>query len=144
MESKYFVPDISEMHVGCEFEMNDTWGGWIKLTLTEELLKSPLVGLGSGNERAPWYHNFRVPYLTIEQIEAEGWKEEFVYPEGSVIMMLGSKSKGYEFLYPKLGRQTVVTRLWEFLEGEYKRDVIFKGQCKSINEFRKICKLLGI
>ena len=64
MKNKYFTPDIEEMFVGCEFEMHDTWGNWKKLILTEELLKNPLIGLGSGNERVPWYWKIRVPYLT--------------------------------------------------------------------------------
>ena len=30
MENKYFIPDIEEMFVGCEFEMHDIWGDWKK------------------------------------------------------------------------------------------------------------------
>ena len=144
MENEYFTPELEEMHVGCEFEMHDTWGGWKKLVLTEGLLKQPMVGLGSGNERSPWYWKFRVPYLTREQIEGEGWKYEFVYPDGSCIMILGEKNKGYELVLPTDSYHLVITRVWTLFDDQVRRDNIFKGECRDINTFRVICKLLKI
>lgn len=73
MKELYYTPDIEEFHVGFEFEMDDTWGGWKKLILTEKLLKSPSVGLGSGNERAPYYWKTRVKYLDEKDIESFGF-----------------------------------------------------------------------
>lgn len=139
MENKYFTPDIEEMFVGCEFEMDDTWGGWKKLILTEDLLKNPLIGLGSGNERAPWYWKIRVPYLTKEQIEAEGWK--FIKHHAEI--------EGYEFekdeysLYVEFDfRGEVYLKIYS--GGYYDEVNYFSGKCKDINTFRKICKLLEI
>ena len=142
MENKYFTPDIEEMFVGCEFEMHDTWGSWKKLILTEELLKNPMVSLGSGNERAPWYWKFRVPYLTKEQIEAEGWKEN-ILNNNEQALLLFSKN-GYELRIYK----DYICRFSNLIVGAGIMPnwdkVLFEGKCKDINTFRKICKLLEI
>ena len=132
MKNKYFTPDIEEMFVGCEFEMHDTWGNWKNLILTEELLKNPLIGLGSGNERVPWYWKIRVPYLTKEQIEAEGWtKEKSYFIKNNIYLFFEDK-----FLVIDSGNPFS----WEAIDSE----ILFKGKCKDINTFRKICKLLEI
>ena len=142
MENKYFTPDISEMYVGCEFEMNDTWGGWKKLILTEDLLKNPMVGLGSGNERAPWYWKFRIPYLTKEQIESEGWKERTLNSNEKALLLFSKN--GYDLRIYK----NYICRFSELIVGAGIMPnwdkVLFEGKCKDINTFRKICKLLEI
>ena len=132
MKNKYFTPDIEEIFVGCEFEMHDTWGNWKKLILTEEFLKNPLTGLGSGSERVPWYWKIRVPYLTKEQIEAEGWtKEKSYFIKNNIYLFFEDK-----FLVIDSGNPFS----WEAIDSE----ILFKGKCKDINTFRKICKLLEI
>ncbi len=74
-ETKYYTPEIEEFCVGLEFEMDDTWGGWKKLVLTDEMLKgNVMIGLGSGNERVPYYHKTRVKYLDREDIESLEFK----------------------------------------------------------------------
>lgn len=133
MENKYFTPDIEDMSVGCEFEMDDTWGGWKKLTLTKELLANPMVGLGSGNERSPWYHKIRVPYLTKEQIEAEGWKESDV--SGFFDKIDDVRDRWYINWIPE--------QKWLNI-GDNECEVDYAGPCKDINTFRKIIKLLKI
>ena len=142
MENKYFTPDISEMYVGCEFEMNDTWGGWKKLILTEDLLKNPMVGLGSGNERAPWYWKFRIPYLTKEQIESKGWKERTLNSNEKALLLFSKN--GYDLRIYK----NYICRFSELIVGAGIMPnwdkVLFEGKCKDINTFRKICKLLEI
>jgi hypothetical protein len=132
MENKYFTPDIEDISVGCEFEMDDTWGGWKKLTLTKDLLAHPMIGLGSGNERSPWYHKIRVPYLTKEQIEAEGWKPEKSYfRKNNLYLFFENNELEIEFGEPFT---------WDASDS----DVRYKGECKDINTFRKIIKLLKI
>ena len=130
---KYFTPDIEDMSVGCEFEMDDTWGGWKKLTLTKELLVNPMVGLGSGNERSPWYHRIRVPYLTKEQIEAEGWKLDSS-PDSNEMHFIKKikKSRHYLEFYPNT-TEVIINKI-------NTESLPFK--CKDINTFRKIIKLL--
>ena len=97
-----------------------------------ELLKNPLIGLGSGNERVPWYWKIRVPYLTKEQIEAEGWtKEKSYFIKNNIYLFFEDK-----FLVIDSGNPFS----WEAIDSE----ILFKGKCKDINTFRKICKLLEI
>lgn len=151
MENKYFTPDIEEMFVGCEFEMHDTWGNWKKLILTEDLLKNPMVSLGSGNERTPWYWKFRVSYLTKEQIEAEGW--EYVKNTNTVdvdICHIFNKNNYMLGWFPLINKIAVLVKdpSKAFDEKgiliEYNNIERYTGSCKDINTFKKICKLLGI
>ena len=41
----------------------------------------------------------RVPYLTKEQIEAEGWELIQIYPKGSCVFQKETKEDGYELTY---------------------------------------------
>jgi len=66
----------------------------------------------------------RIPYLTKEQIEAEGWK-----------------LRGSEFsknIY-KCNYDETKLIIWE-ISG----DILYKGNCKCINQFKLITKLLKI
>jgi hypothetical protein len=130
--NEYFIPEIEDMSIGCEFEMDDTWGGWRKLTLTKELLANPMVGLGSGNERSPWYHKIRVPYLTKKQIEAEGWISQ---SETGFF----TKDK-YELYYNQQWNNDKEFSL-QILD---QPNFLYQGECKDINTFRKLIKLLSI
>lgn len=146
--NKYFTPDIEEMFVGCEFEMHDTWGDWKKLILTEDLLKNPMVSLGSGNERAPWYWKFRVPYLTKEQIETEGWKYIAIYGTDkndncTLIFEKSNDNHKYELSFHNYNTSILIEQLRKTVDKTV-REKFFKGKCKDINTLRKICKLLGI
>ena len=148
---EYFTPDIEDMSVGCEFEMDDTWGGWKKLTLTKDLLSNPMVSLGSGNERTPWYHRIRVPYLTKEQIEAEGW--EYVKNTNTVdidICHIFNKENFMLGWFPLINKIALLVRdpSKAFDKNgilvEYNNTERYTGSCKDINTFRLIQKLLGI
>jgi hypothetical protein len=142
MENKYFTPDIEDMSVGCEFEMDDTWGGWKKLTLTKELLANSLVGLGSGNERSPWYHNIRVSYLTKEQIEAEGWE----HVGGKLLSgdFQDYQKDNFSMRYATDTRKLSIMVRDPSFSNEHFQVTILKAECRDINTFRKIIKLLGI
>ena len=74
LKDKYYEPTLNEFYVGFEFEMHDTWSSWKKMILTEELLKNPMVSLGSGNERAPYYWKTRVKKLDFDDIIDLGWE----------------------------------------------------------------------
>ena len=127
MENKYYTPTLEEFHVGFEFEMDDTWGGWKKLTLTEELLKHPMVGLGSGNERAPYYHKTRVKHLDKEDIASLGWVK---YGNNFII-----KGEDCYTLYPyKDGGYGIMKVTWS----------LFQGNIKNKSELKKLMNQLGI
>ena len=124
MENKYFTPDIEDIRVGyeCEtmpsmmHEQDDTL--WRKcLSLTAHDIK----------EIEDQWLDIRVPYLTQEQLEAEGWK-----PRENNLSWKPYLDKGpYSLLYHKRLEITGP-------------NISYLGECKDINTFRYICKLLGI
>ena len=135
---KYFVPEISDICIGYELEMNwhrayeEKWVP-IKISVQDEEfaytseLSEIVDALHDGMSEA------RVPYLTKEQIEAEGWKtaaEDFFTP----LFRKDNFTLGYRLEDNKLKIQTF---------GENSHTLYF-GECKCINDFRKIQKLLNI
>lgn len=137
--SEYYTPNIEDFHVGYEYEClelrrdDSKIKDWVKW----KLLNSPT----EFKRILDKYFNsiptdIRVPYLTKEQIEREGWKEtsEYNYKKiNSNITMYYGKDHYLWIMHP------AITELGE----EYKANS-FKGNCPSINEFRIICKLLNI
>lgn len=128
--SNYYTPDISELFYGYECEsLNGHWG--------------------KGADRKPWFEKYvvgqdladykeiRTLYLTKEQIEAEGWSH-YAHVNGRDEYQKGDfLCTTYSNLNPYTGRICIRSR-------DNKGDTLFTGQCKSINEFRRICKLVGI
>ena len=85
---KYFYPDIEDIRIGYEFEFQEVPKGWhtMILSLTEDIEKREY----NVSMNMMKYHidrnNIRVPYLTNEQIEAEGWDEYIsLIPENKTI-----------------------------------------------------------
>ena len=142
MENKYFTPDIEDICVGYEYEqlINQVW--------TKEVFAKGSY-LPENIDLLNWIHScvlskkIRVPYLTKEQIEDEGWKfkkqlcsDEFC--KGWQIEFIKNEMK-YNFSFNQNYSANFYT--WNSIEGTH---TIFKGKCKDINTFRKICKLLEI
>lgn len=79
----------------------------------------------------------RTPYLTREQIEAEGWK---CYDTPADVM----KFEDGFLLY----RNNINLRYFNSTKQlrllKKPMDIFFEGHCPSINEFRRICKMVGI
>lgn len=154
MENKYFTTDISDIRVGYECEMHvaifedDQWKEkeWIKGKVTN-LYKFEWTDFREiphifGIDFEP---HFRVPYLTKEQIEAEGGVH--------VGRKLQSQSEqvyefdGYEVLYTELSRRMTIRHRNYYRDGSGNFDgyiVYFYGYCRCINEFREIFKRLKI
>lgn len=129
---EYFTPLIEDIRVGYEFEVfltspKDKQGSW--------KIRNYKGKWVDDNVAFDYYlknNKIRVPYLTKEQIEAEGWKWDSKLP------------------YPNFRKKDC------FLEISYAQDKtsvhihygegtsLFDGLCKDINTFRYICKLLGI
>ena len=96
---------------------------------------------------------YRTLYLTNQQLENEGWKYYQKIPDAVV-------SKGYVEYYKDVEWFKVVISISEtshYLdvqkvfqnvqignELQEFRNTIYNGECKDINTFRKIIKLLGI
>ena len=134
MENKYFTPDIEDFHVGyeCEIYENEQYVSYV--------ISHIIVG---GNTRIDipdgrhWsiQNKLRVPYLTKEQIEAEGWK---YLSEGYTEHQAFYKDDfQMSCFYDK--------HLLKIIKKEsLKTIVLYQGSCRCINDLKKIIKLLGI
>ena len=120
MENKYYTPEIEDLRIGYELEVLRS-KGWSKFTL----VRTHLLDILTEDIEIP------TPYLTKEQIENEGW---ILRSEG---YSRNFYEKGEEsLLVHHVGHWIIITDLSE--------EQIYKGDCKSINEFRTIMKLLNI
>lgn len=129
---KYFTPSIEDIHVGYECEVKDPIGFHEELW-QKQILDKNILGYFQGN----WEHVVRVPYLTKEQIEKEGWKEVPPITGKGTGEAWFRKNRDY-ILYNYTAHKLLVT-------GEvHPDDLVYDGECKDINTFRKICKLLNI
>jgi hypothetical protein len=127
--NKHYIPDIEDIRVGYEFEIlhKDLW---MKEDFDPLYLSFYLAELA--------VHKIRTPYLTKEQIEAEGWEIKYNHD------VLVGFQKG-EGMYPVLAEYNTESHHLTIRTGSwYPEETIYYGKCPSINEFRKICKLLGI
>lgn len=127
---KYFTPSIEDIRVGYECEC--LWccqepRPWWPIVITEED-KMDTKSLPFGIE-VTWRlqdGEIRVPYLTKEQIEAEGWEQrggEWDFYKGKYHILYDARIK---MLYMGMSGSKI-------LDG---------ARCKDINTFRMICKLL--
>ena len=136
---KYYTPDIEDIRVGYECEVNvglipGFRDGWNKGILNQQNI-SYYLKFGSAKSM------FRVSYLAKEQIEAEGWKlvDETIktIPENYPFLVFVKDNYVLSFVREK--KRIEIQKRNEDLQW-----YIFQGECPSINEFRYICKLLNI
>jgi hypothetical protein len=136
-ENKYYTPDIEDIYIGysCELKKQGEWKNYICLrpnelsNLLHQYLEPRMDGIP-----------VRTPYLSKEQIEAEGWSEEGNYTGTSFYK--NNWKLGFKRGTIKKDENTILntSTIAIFLN----EDIRYVGECKSINEFRKICKWLGI
>ena len=157
MENKYFTPDIEDIHIGYECEIlyphnMIEYNEKLNENLWEKHKFELIESLADGSSMSIDYI-YRTPYLTNEQIEAEGWKYYQKIPDAVV-------SKGYVEYYKDVEWFKVVISISETThyltvekvfqnvqigdELQEFRNTIYNGECKDINTFRKIIKLLNI
>jgi len=161
MNNKYFTPQIEDIRVGYELERaivrlkpnhtsnNDTFiEGWYNTTILP--LDFSLGWLNFIEKKL-----IRVPFLTREQIENEGWeyKETITYhdmvtkenlPDADKLIFT---NRYLQKLGWKKGDNYIEIYSDYNDEGYYDSSNItnlFLGECPSINELRTICKLLKI
>jgi hypothetical protein len=129
---EYFTPEIEDIRVGYEYEQMASESTWDKKTIQESTIRLGAFGTS----------NMRVPYLTIEQIEAEGWVITNGNTSGNEpnLISLWYRCYGttypYTLSYPCDGSHTLVIYLDPY--------TLYRGECKDINTFRYVCKLLNI
>ena len=136
MENKYFTPDIEDLCIGYECEYNFAKAYTNEFNFVKIGYKD---NEGYTNELSDMIHliddgaaAIRVPYLTNKQIEAEGWKPEKTYFRKNNLYLFFENNE----LEIDCGEPFT----WDASDS----DVRYKGECKDINTFRKIIKLLGI
>ncbi len=141
--NKHFIPEISDLRVGYECEVQEIVSAishcvddiiktdltydenWVKVSIDYPVylkLHHYLELLESGH--------LRTPYLTKEEIEAEGWEETVSHG------VFGKKENKVGYLQC-VGEPPLI---WIAINDQEK----YHGECKSINELHYICKLLKI
>jgi len=145
MENKYFVPDIEDLHIGVVYEYYDQGlqfdehGRFIPDEIRDDefmwrggIIKYPsdLLHLSIRLDK----NTLRIPYLTKEQVEAEGW----------VFHKQGNIGGIFYLLFKNSFRVAIWIDSLEIEFEESEGNTLFYGECKDINTFRKICKLLNI
>ena len=155
MENKYFTPDIEDLCIGYECEYNFARAYTDEFDFVKIGYKDVTPGKGGyTNELTHMIHliddgaaAIRVPYLTKEQIEAEGWEYKHTY-----------KDLIYydERIFFEKRKSDKKEDIWKLQLEYYKNNLVrihidqghdwkrFLGECKDINTFRKIIKLLNI
>jgi len=135
MENKYFTPDIEDVYVGYELEWKCKIRNqdWEKTICDTDLISIIYDEYEHADFEEPYNEQFRVPYLTKEQIEAEGWK---LLSEDKYLQFIKS---GYSISYIEKLHLLIVIAL-----EEKQISVTYSGECKDVNTFRKIMKLLKI
>lgn len=149
MENKYYYPSKEEIRVGWEGEMNNALGYEdsytpIKIGYKEEggayttEISDVIIMM---DDR---YGEVRVPFLSKEQIEAEGWKYTAksidVWFEKEDYFDMRSWTSYKAVLQYGLHDQCLRIFVLDY-EDEY---TLFQGKCPDINTFRLICKLIGV
>ena|ERR1044072_5096501 len=125
-EQKYYTPAPEDIREGFEFESNET-GKWQSIKIESHIRNnaSNIIAL-LGN----YPYKFRVPYLTAEQIKAEGWEKSGEH---------SFQKANYSFSrFGPLNSCDMACHI-TFCGGD-----IYVGRCRCLNDFRLICKLLGI
>jgi hypothetical protein len=144
--NKYFTPDIEDLCIGYELELLCVIEGSNE---KEETWKNTIIYNLYVENKEEFIKSVRVPYLTKEQIEAEGWiyktKSTDLWFERKEIFL---REDGYHLQNIKLqyGLHDYRLKISFVYVGDNEEESVnaYLGKCKDINTFRKIIKLLGI
>lgn len=154
MENKYYTPAIEDLHVGYEYEYrvgkNYAWN-------TGKIFDLYTDRDGYGIYEVEEYlgeGNIRTPYLTKEQIEAEGWMlkaksidlwfESDIEKASRLQELYGYKCYKLYLNYGLHDHKIIIKGDFNGGSNFDNSDTLFEGFCPSINEYRTICKLLNI
>jgi len=144
-QSKYYTPDISELHVGYECEIGTSWGfckGKFPEVLTYDTLTGFAIQKATGLMDVFKAGSLRTKYLDQSDIESCGWIKDW------------DENSNYSDCYKLLTKSDINGQsddewvLWQYdkivsISNELSNRC-FDGECKSINELRKIMEWLNI
>lgn len=150
MKNKHYTPDLSEFHIGFEYQMKETFGDgtvktkeqfdnakWIEATINSlnclPYVERTLVGKNSINGLC----GIRVKFLDKKDIESSGWGYKCTKNNIDMYMLNG---KVKLTLFNDL--QTSLQRIF-FLKHK-KQKIFFEGALKNKSELNKLMQQLGI
>lgn len=143
MENKYFTPNIEDLHVGYEckikevVEDSNTRSGynleWVPYIIGVNNIGTSDIKVSSGS--------IRTPYLSKEQIANEGWKiiRNDIKPAPYKVDWVVARKGDYELCI-----NLAMHDIMHMEINKTKHSVLYRGECKSINELRTIFKFLKI
>ncbi len=155
MENKYFTPDIEDICIGYEYEqlvtplsesLSKSEPEWMKCKFPDPFTIDRILLLYERKEQ------LRVPYLTKEQIEGEGFVYRGKISNGTIPGEPFTKIE-LEFIknnilirFDIISNKVMIDKADSTEENVnfYNVKTLYHGECKDINTFRKIIKLLGI
>ena len=141
MENKYFTPDIEDIRIGYECEIDAPIYKNKNFIVDENQFQYVDFCINAGI--------LKVPYLTKEQLLTEGWKFEntngITYWFSKNSPEVGGNWYGYyiykaTLLYDFERKKLKILFSFDAVEDE----CVFEGECKDVNTFGYICKLLKI
>lgn len=124
MENKYYTPDISEFHIGFEYEWkpkDEDDYGYVK---DKYCIQDQFDEMYINNEI-----DFRVKYLTKEDIESLGFEQQSLQYQ--------YKKDWYRLINRREENQYIIE------DGRY-QDQIFVGTIKNKSELKRLLKQLNI
>lgn len=151
-EEKYYVPDISEFHVGFEYEWRNRDG------FPDDIFKKAIIKNGTqidyihkSDNGIDRNYDLRVKYLDRSDIESCGWLFKGVGGQKSIFFKMdGLKSpewlEGHHISKLKLVYNSTKEYKWikiiAMISGD--EDTLFEGTIKNINELQKLMQQLNI
>lgn len=157
MENKYFTPEITDIRVGyeCQVLNNKNWDSIVINGINSD---EDYIHTTNCSYYAAGMSSLRVPYLTKEQIEAEGWKFKITnkirywyYMDDTFFEC--PMTTGYQMMklimmhdpeYNAITIRAYFRGESGYMDDEAELPIIYQGYCKDINTFRTISKLLNI
>lgn len=129
-QNKYYTPKIEELFIGYELEafyLQFPNNHWEKCIIDKSLFRTILY-------RGIVKNTIRTPYLSKEDIKSLEWKEDWNE-------YLFNKDK-YTLNWGQIVLENERT-IWVRIKNQF-LETLYYGECKSINELRKIIKWLNI
>ena len=153
MEKQYYTPNPNELFIGYELEsmyLNED-NSYSKEVLDKESLYHTIDEI----EQKIGLVSYRTPYLTKEDIESEGWKYDYTDPNGYICFLkeiqgLKENESGFNdkegnfYAYNKNSLAYLPSKKELIITIQPNSCFSFLGECKSINELRKLQRWLGI
>jgi len=128
MEQDYYIPTAEDFRVGFEFQFKHKTGKWKNYRFFEK------YSYDSWKEV-----EVRVPYLTKEAIESEGW--EYSFKNDPDLIHFKRINSPHTLIWSSKDKRISIS-----IPSDFFRDyiILYDGTCRCINDFRLIIKLLNI